>query len=239
MSELVDALAARIPDRGLRTGTPVRAIDRAGESWRVVTDAEATTFDRIIVATEAHAAGRALEAVDAEAARSLMEIPYAGAATVSLGYARTEVAHALDAFGFVVPATERRALLACTFSSVKYPGRAPDGTVLLRAFVARHALGYGDATLIERVRGDLGEALGITAEPRLVRLHRHRAAMPQYVLGHLDRMDAIDRRITALPGIVLAGAGYRGLGIAECVRSGEAAAEQALAGTAAPLPTPA
>jgi oxygen-dependent protoporphyrinogen oxidase len=163
----------------------------------------------------------------------LGDIEYAGASIVSLGFRRADVRHPLDGFGFVVPRSEGTALLAATFSSVKYPGRAPAGHVLIRCFLGG-ALNAGglredDGSLIVRARDALREALGVIAEPGLVRVSRWPASMPQYRVGHLARVDAIERRIAALPGLHLAGAAYRGVGIADCVRSGEAAAEAALA----------
>jgi len=153
--------------------------------------------------------------------------------TVALGYRRADVPHPLDGFGFVVPRTEGRALLACTFSSVKYPGRAPEGFVLLRCFLGgalgAEVLAGDDADLVGRARTELRDALGIAAEPLLTRLRRHGAAMPQYQVGHLVRTEAIERRVAGLSGLALAGAAYRGVGIADCVRSGEAAAEALVA----------
>ena len=129
-------------------------------------------------------------------------------------------------------------MLACTFSSVKYPGRAPAGRVLLRCFVGgalnEGALDSDDATLIATARAELREALGVTAEPLLARVHRWPKAMPQYHVGHLGRVGAIERCAAALPGLHLAGGAYRGVGIADCVRSGEAAAERALGGSPPP-----
>jgi len=137
-----------------------------------------------------------------------------------------------------VPRTEGRAVLACTFSSVKYPGRAPAGRTLLRCFVGgalnEGALDAADAPLIASVRDELRQALGISAEPLLTRVHRWPKAMPQYHVGHLGRVEAIEHCAAALPGLHLAGGAYRGVGIADCVRSGEAAAERALGGLPAP-----
>jgi oxygen-dependent protoporphyrinogen oxidase len=188
--------------------------------------------ERVVVATEAHAAGRLLRDVDPALAAWLASIPYASAATVSLGYRRQDVAHPLDGFGFVVPRSEGRRVRACTFASVKYPGRAPAGYVLLRAFVGGAGEGAvleeDDATLAGYVQHELAAALGVRAEPVLVRVDRHRAALPQYVVGHLATVEAIERRLAHLPGLGLAGSAYRGVGIADCVRAGEAAAERAL-----------
>ena len=199
-------------------------------------DGQAWPADQVIVAVEAHVAGRLLRYLDPPLATLLQVIPYASSVTVALGYRRADVPHPLDGFGFVVPRTEGRDLLACTFASVKFPGRAPDGHVLLRGFLGGalqpEALARDDADLIARARRDLRAALGITAEPVLTRLHRHAAAHPQYVVGHAGTVEAIERRLAALPGLHLAGAAYRGVGIADCVRSGETAAEAALTGPA-------
>jgi protoporphyrinogen/coproporphyrinogen III oxidase len=229
MEELVTALAARLPAGAVVLKQRVSALERVGERWQVTT-AEGSRFeaDRVIVATEAHATARLARYLDPALATLLEEIPYASAATVSLGYRRADVPHALDGFGFVVPRTEGRALLAGTFSSVKYPGRAPEGHVLIRGFLGgvlnAALLAEDDDALVARARDELRAALGIAAAPRLTRLHRWPASMPQYRVGHLARIETIERRVTALRGLALAGAAYRGVGIADCVRSGEAAA---------------
>jgi len=171
-----------------------------------------------------------LRYVDPALATLLGEIAYASSATVSLGLRRADVPHPLDGFGFVVPRTERRAVFACTFSSVKYPGRAPEGHVLLRCFVGgalnERMLESDDPALIATTRDELRQALGITAEPILTRVARWTKAMPQYHVGHGGRVETIERCAAALPGLHLAGGAYRGVGIADCVRSGEAAAER-------------
>ena len=231
MEELVVTLAARLPPGAAVLKQRVSALAREGERWRVRT-AEGGAFDaeRVIVATEAHATARLVRYLDPSLANLLGEIPYSSAATISLGYRRADVPHPLDGFGFVVPRSEGKALLAGTFSSVKYPGRAPAGHVLLRGFLGgmlnAAILTEDDGALVSRARAELREALGITAEPVLTRLHRWPASMPQYRVGHLARAEAIEHAAAALPGLALAGAAYRGVGIADCVRSGEAAAER-------------
>jgi len=233
MEDLVAALATRLQPGTVLLKQRVAGVERRGDRWRVAT-AEGADLDadRVIVATESHAAARMLRYVDPTLATLLAEIPYASSATVTLGYRRADVPHPLDGFGFVVPRTEKRALLACTFSSVKYAGRAPEGDVLLRAFVGgalnEAVLEVDDAPLVMRARAELREALGITAAPALARVFRWPKAMPQYHVGHLARVETIERRAGALPGLDLAGGAYRGVGIADCVRSGEAAAERAL-----------
>jgi protoporphyrinogen/coproporphyrinogen III oxidase len=234
MEELVTTLAGRLPAGAVSLKQRVTALERVAGGWRVAT-AVGGRFegDRLILATEAHATARLTRYVDPALATLLEQIPYASAATVSLGYRRGDVPHALDGFGFVVPRTEGKALLAGTFSSVKYPGRAPSGHVLIRGFLGgmlnAAMLSEDDDALIARARAELRAALGIAAEPVLVRLHRWPASMPQYQVGHLARVEAIERAVRALPGLGLAGGAYRGVGIADCVHSGETAAEQALA----------
>src|SRR5207245_7687434 len=135
-----------------------------------------------------------------------------------------------DGFGFVVPRSERRRIVACSFSNVKFPGRAPEGTALLRAFLDGKTAEGSDHEKLERiVREDLRDILGITARPLFVRSFVHRRAMAQYEVGHLERVAAVEERLASHPGLALAGNGLRGVGIPDCARSGEAAAESVAA----------
>lgn len=235
MGELVDTLAACLPPGSVRLKQRVSGVERRGDGWRIeMADGGVLEAERVIAASEAHAASRLLRYADPTLATLLQVLPSASAATVSLGYRRADVPHPLDGFGFVVPRTEGRSLLACTFSSVKYPGRAPAGHVLLRGFLGGAAnpavLDRDDDDLVRGAREDLRAALGIRAEPVVIRVHRHPLSMPQYDVGHGRAVDAIEERLRTAPGLSLAGSAYRGVGIADCVRSGEAAAERALLG---------
>ena len=234
MGELIAALASRLPPDAVRLKQRVGGIERRGSLWRVTTEETGSIdADAVIVATESHAASRLLRYVDPPLATLLQVIPYASSATVSLGYRRADIPHPLDGFGFVVPRAEGRDLLACTFSSVKFPGRAPERHVLMRGFVGgalkAAALERDDREIVDRVCRELREVLGITAAPILSRVSRHPASMPQYAVGHLTTVETIERRVAAAPGLFLAGGGYRGVGIADCVRSAESAADSALA----------
>jgi len=135
-----------------------------------------------------------------------------------------------DSFGFVAPAIESRKIMACTFSSLKYPGRAPENHVLLRAFVGgslqADLLDDNDATLERNVRAEIGSLLGVSAEPLLVRIQRHHNSMPQYHIGHQARIQRIESALHGRAHLALAGSAYHGVGIADCVRSGEQAAEK-------------
>jgi len=160
-------------------------------------------------------------------------VQYATSGVVHLTYRRDEVPHKLDAFGFVVPAIENRNLVAGSFSSVKFDGRAPAGQVLMRAFVGgamnRALMERDDKGIISACREDLGDLLGITAEPGLTMVHRWPDSMPQYAVGHLDAVAAMRRRLADLPGLELAGNGFEGVGIPDCINSGQRAAESILA----------
>jgi len=233
MDELVRALGDRLPPGAVRLKERATGLARAGGGWRVgLADGGGVDADAVVIASAPHEAARLLRDGDPALAGLLAQIPCASSATVTLGYRRSDIPRPLDAFGFVVPRIEGRPILACTFSSVKYPGRAPAGHALLRVFVGG-ALDAGvldgdDESLAALARAELQHALGVTAPPVLTRVGRHPSAMPQYLVGHLNRVEAIDRMLTGHPGLALAGGAYRGVGIADCVRSGEQAVERVL-----------
>ncbi len=235
METLVRGVAQRLPEGAIRLNARVRALRAvAPHEFEVALESgERLRASGVIVATPAYVAAELVRELDAALATNLDAIPYASSATVTFGYARSDVPHPLDGFGFVVPAIEGRRLIACSFSSVKYEGRAPAGSVLLRVFcggeLAVHMTHHTDAELVDAARDELRDLLGITAPPRLVRVHRHARAMPQYHVGHLARLDTIDAAVTRHPGLALAGNAYRGVGIPDCVHSGELAAERAWA----------
>jgi oxygen-dependent protoporphyrinogen oxidase len=186
-------------------------------------------YDGLILATPAHAAAKLLEGVDAPLAADLRGIPYAGCAIVLIGYWREQIAHALDGFGFVVPQIENRRILAASISSNKFPGRAPERCVLLRVFVggARHPelVEHSEEQLRTIVLDELRAILSTQGEPLLFRVIRWRNAMPQYHVGHTELVKRIEARAAALSGLALAGNAYHGVGIPDCIHSGELAAE--------------
>jgi oxygen-dependent protoporphyrinogen oxidase len=235
MEEFPRGLADRLPPGSVRLKERVVGLQRDGARWRVGTaDGSGVDADAVIVAAEAPQAARMVRGLDPSLAHLLEAIPYASSATVTLAYRREEIPHPLDGFGFVVPRIERRSILACTFSSVKYPGRAPAGHVLLRVFVGgalnEAILREDDERMVATVRGELGDLLGVTAQPLLARVHRHPASMAQYHVGHLTTVAAIEERLAHHPGLALAGSAYRGVGISDCIHSGEEAAARVLTG---------
>lgn len=239
MGALAAALAARLPARTVRLGRRAVTLDRTRPPgsdrprYRVgLDDGTSLEADGVVLATEAHRAARLTVGVDPGLPALLDAIPYASSAVVTLAYRREDIGHPLDGFGFVVPQTERRPILAGTFSSVKFLGRAPEGGVLIRVFfggaLQPGVLDQDDASLAAVGARELRDLLGIAGDPQLIRIHRHPAAMPQYLVGHLDRVAAIEARAAQHPGLALAGSAYRGIGIPDCIRSGEEAAERVL-----------
>jgi len=232
MQSLIDALTQRLPEGAVRLHTAVSAVRRE-QSWKLTTTGgETLEADAVILATPAHQSARVVSDVDPQLANELRGIPYASSATVSLAYRDDQIPGALDGFGFVVPLVEARSIVACTYSSMKYPGRAPGGHVLMRCFVGgamqQSLFEQDDETMVGSVRRELRELLGITSDPLLTRIHRHAQAMPQYRVGHLDRMRRIDACLAHHSGLAVAGNAYRGVGIPDCVHTGEMAAEQVL-----------
>ncbi len=230
MEGLVHALAERLPPGAVRLKERVGVMERRGVAWRLATaEGGAVEADAVVLATESHQSARLLRPLDPGLAHLLEGIPYASSATVTLAYRRTDVGHPLNGFGFVVPHSEGRPIIACTFSSVKYPGRAPEGAVLLRVFLGgalnEAALEADDDALAATARGQLAELIDARGEPLFTRVSRHLKAMPQYQVGHLARVEAIESATRRHPRLALAGGAYRGVGISDCVRSGEGAAE--------------
>jgi oxygen-dependent protoporphyrinogen oxidase len=235
MQTLVDRLAARLPPGLVRLHTRVQGLRHIPETcrWRLhlheQPDLEA---DALCLALAAPQAGGLLAEVDAALATSLQEIPYASSAIVNVAYKRADVTHPLDGMGFVVPAIEQRTILACSFSSVKFVGRAPAQQVLLRAFVggalqqARYELSEPD--MQRAVCTDLRHLLGITGDPIHVSVSRYPQSMAQYHLGHRQRVAHIESLVGRWPGLALAGNAYHGVGIPDCVHSAESAAQALL-----------
>ena len=231
MDTLTDRLAARLPQGCARVNAEVRRVERADGCWRVTLgDGTSESADAVILACPAYASAEMLGDLDDELTSELASIEYASSATMTLGFDRGQIRHELDGFGFVVPLAERRSLIAGTFGSVKFSGRAPEGRVLMRAFlggaVQPEVYAMDDEQLCAAVLRDLRELIGVEGEPLFTELHRWPASMPQYPVGHLDRVARIERRLASLPGLAVAGNAFGGVGIPDCVHSGEEAVER-------------
>lgn len=235
LAEIVDALVERLEVGGaeLRLNAPVSRLARQEGRYRVeLEDGENVAADGVILASPAYASGRILQEMDRALASELESIPYASTATVSLAYDLKDLPRPLDGYGYVIPRREGRRALACTWTSTKFPHRAPEGAALVRVFVGRAGqeaeMPADEAGLLALAKEELSQTLGIHAEPLLARVFYWPDAMPQYNLGHSERLERIQSALEELPGIALAGNGYQGIGIPDCIRSGEKAAEQIL-----------
>jgi oxygen-dependent protoporphyrinogen oxidase len=235
LMEIVEALLGWLAQRGveLRAGTPVESLEyENGRFCARLPGGESLTAHGVILAAPAYAAGDMLQRLDPRLALELQAIPYTSTATVSLAYRQSELPRPLDGYGYVIPRREGRRALACTWTSTKFPHRAPPGYALLRVFVGRAGqeqdIPWDDAGLLTLAQEELRMTLGIAAQPTLWRVFRWERAMPQYNLGHLERLARIEAMSQRWPGLALAGNGYRGIGIPDCIRSGELAAQRIL-----------
>ena len=237
ISSLIDTLAARLPPGAVRTSTPVErvACDPAG-GWLVSTAGAAPETLRcaaVILASKAIAAACLMKDVHPELAGHLAAIPHASCSVVSLGYRREQIAHAMDGFGFVVPRIENRRILSGSFSSVKYPGRAPEGAALVRAFIGGELqpelAALPDDDLVSVAREELSQLLGISGEPELVLISRYAQGMPQYYVGHGERLQQVESALRELPGLYFTGNAFGGVGIPFCIHKSEKVAESVAA----------
>lgn len=265
VGSLVEALAGRLEGAGveLLTGRSAVAVEPVGggrdgsppEAFRLrLAGGDALEAEAVVLATQPGQAASLVEPFAPGLAGSFRALPMTSTATVSLGFRRGDVRHSLDALGFLTPPGAGRVLRACTFASSKFPGRAPRGAVLVRAYLAdpsgaeraqraegacpeqaEGSLPEDDDQLVRLAVAELQGVLGLTGEPLLARVHRFPGINPQYLVGHRERVAAVEaglevaERDRALPPLAVAGAAYHGLGIPDCIASGRRAAERVLA----------
>ncbi len=230
MQQLIDALTARLDPTRVRRSTPVIGLETVPGGWKVRAGGTTEFYDAVIMASPAWTAGALLGQVDAALGEELSAIPYSSSITVNLIYDQARLGRLPDGFGFLVPASEGRAMLACTFAHRKFLGKTPAGKAVLRAFLGgmknEALVTETDEALVEKVRRELREILGVGAEPEYTQVSRWRRAMAQYAVGHQERMGRVAERVAELPGLHLAGNAYDGIGIPDCIRLGRKAAKE-------------
>ncbi|MCB0906047.1 MAG: protoporphyrinogen oxidase [Nocardioidaceae bacterium] len=235
LSRLVDRLVEDIGHDAVHLDTPVLGLEPADGGWVVVTDHGRVSTRRVVLATPAPAAAALLEDHSADAADRLREIPYVDVANVTLALPADEVGPLPAGTGFLVPPVEGELTVGCTWLSQKWPHLAQPDHVVVKTMVGRAGdrrwVAMDDDELVGRVRDDLRRLLGITAAPDDLLVQRWPRAMPQYVVGHAARLDALDAAVATLPGIALTGAAYRGIGLAGCVAQASSTADRIAAGT--------
>ena len=230
MQQLPEAILAKLAPDALHANSVVQAIQRQDRGWVVSAGYASDQFDAVIVAMPSPAAATLLEISSPDLSALLRTIPYSSSITVALGFGENVRASLPPGFGFLVPRSEGRRILATTFVHNKFPHRAPEGRALLRCFLGgsrdEQVLQLGDEEILSIVKEDLHQVLGLVAEPLFTRVYRWKGAMAQYTVGHLERIERIEKLRKQLPGLALAGNGYRGIGVPDCVRSGEEAAAE-------------
>ncbi|UCG15992.1 MAG: protoporphyrinogen oxidase [Phycisphaerales bacterium] len=235
MASLVDAVAGRLPDGTVRTGCPVVRLSPhiGGSRWSVeVEGVDRIDADGVVLAAPAYALADMLGRGAPDVAAQMQDINYASTLTVNLAFNRQDIAHRLDAFGLVVPAVEQMAMIGATFANVKFPGRAPEGKALIRAFVGGAlnpwAFDMDDREVVRRVLSELRDLIRVRGEPQFWTIHRWPRAMAQFPVGHLDRVRRIDELLGAYPPAATAGNAFAGGGVPDCVHRGESAADNVL-----------
>ena len=235
LAEIVEALVQNLEHSGvqLRLGTAVQGVSQTSDGYSVLlSSGESLAADGVILATPSYIAADLVDSFAPDLAGELRPIEYVSTATVTLAFKESDLPRPLDGYGYVIPRREGRKALACTWTSTKFPHRAPEDYALLRVFIGRAGqedeIPWEDAGLLDVARAEINLTLGITANPLLTRIYRWEKAMPQYKLGHPERLQQIERFLSKYPGFALAGNAYQGIGIPDCIRSGELAAEKIL-----------
>ena len=229
METLTRKIVSKLPEVRFRVSASAAKIKRSA-GWEVVTQQdERLNADAVCIALPAQQAARLLAEPTPSLSRDLAAIPYESVATVNLAYRRQDIPHSLGGFGFVVPAFTQRKIVACSFSSVKFPGRAPEGMVLLRTFVGgalhREVYALEDEAMVRTVIKELRHYLGVEVPPVFTALSRYHESMPQYQVGHLSHVASIRSKLAVFPGLYLAGNAYNGIGVPDCIKSAEFAAD--------------
>ncbi|MDO8281219.1 MAG: protoporphyrinogen oxidase [Thermodesulfovibrionia bacterium] len=229
--KITDALSEALGSR-VRLGASVHGINRSGDSYQVHTSAGIFEADIVILASPAYASADILKDLDRELSDTLSTIPYPSLSVVCLGYRREKVGHDLGGFGFLIPQKEGRKILGTLWDSSIFPNRAPEGHVLLRTMIggakASELAMMDDSRLLSTVMNELRPIMTLKSDPDMARIYRWERAIPQYLVGHSDKLKKIDERLKLHKGIYLAGNAYKGIGMNDCIENGYKLAEEVL-----------
>jgi oxygen-dependent protoporphyrinogen oxidase len=232
MQQLVETLILCINQKSVLTNTQVQSVQREANGWTISAGLKSDHFDAVILAVPSRVAAQLLAITSPELSAELAAVGYSSSITVGLGYDRDVRRKLPPGFGFLVPRSENKRLLAATFVHNTFPHRAPDDRALLRCFFAgsnaENIWQLSDETIINIVREELQQIVGLRAAPLFARVYKWKSAMAQYGVGHLERLERIESLRKQLPGLALAGNGYRGIGVPDCIRSGQQAAKELL-----------
>ena len=240
MMELTDAIEGRLGEVSLLPNKKAVRVNRMGKAgtrdqspYEVhLEGGETMEADSLVLATPTYITGELIGEMAGNLSEVVLSIPCVSTATISLVYRGSEIHHPLDGFGFVIPRAEKRKIMASTWTSVKFAHRSRPDSLLLRAFVGgahnEDLVELDDEKMLEVVQGELMDIMGITAQPFLTRVYRWHKSMPQYTLGHAEKLSRIEENLLHYPGLYLTGCGYRGIGIGDCIHDGKLTAERVL-----------
>jgi oxygen-dependent protoporphyrinogen oxidase len=229
--ELIEKLVEVIDPGSIRTNALVRGIKKQGNLFTLhLNDGSIFQCDAIVLALPSYVSGSILKDINPGLSKILGSIPFVSTATISLAYEKKNFSHPLNGYGFVIPRTEKRKIMAVTWTSSKFPYRVPDGFVMLRTFVGgvynRNMVSMSDEELLKIVTDELRSIMGISTRPYLYRIFRWHNSMPQYTVGHEEKIKKIDEELEKLPGLFLTGSSYKGIGISECIKNAGEVAER-------------
>jgi protoporphyrinogen/coproporphyrinogen III oxidase len=232
MQQMVDTVITRLPGASLWLETQVQAVERQEAGWVISSESRCERFDGVILATPAPVAARLLRPISGPLGAELLDIPYTSSITVNFAYDQRVRASLPPGFGFLVPRSEGRRILAATFVHNKFAYRAPDDRALVRCFISgspnEGVLERSDEEILSIASQELQETTGLRGDPLFARIYRWKSVMAQYGVRHLERLERIDRWLSELASLALAGNGYRGIGVPDCIRTGNQAAGKLL-----------
>jgi oxygen-dependent protoporphyrinogen oxidase len=233
MQQMVDAIVGRLPASVLHIETPVQSIQQQDGGWLVSAGLHSDHFDAVVIAVPTRVASSLIRMTIPELATELDGVDYTSSVTVNLAYDGSVRSALPPGFGFLVPRSEGKRMMAATFVHNKFPHRASPQRALLRCFIGgvrnEWVLQASEEEIVGVVREELRQMIGLNTDPLFTRIYRWKGAMAQYRVGHLERLQRIDQLLTGLPGLALAGNGYRGIGVPDCVRSGAEGSRKCLA----------
>lgn len=228
LGSLVEAVTKALANHSRFLHRPVEMLERTSAGFRLRVAGHWLDADHVVLACEAHQASRLTTAVDARLSELLGSVPYSSSMTVALGFKRETVRDQMLGFGFLVPKRERKKLLACTWVGNKFSNRVPESLALLRCFLGgvggESILAESDDAIMAAVREELAEIAAVTAEPVFSKVFRWPRSMAQYTVGHGGRLEELEARLESIPGLLVAGNAYHGIGVPDCIRMGKQAA---------------
>ena len=232
LSEMPATIVQNLKMTKILTNREVAGVDKRDIFKISLKNGEVLDADTVVFATPSYETASLLTGINDSISALLNKIPYASTATVSLAFKKESISNPMNGFGFLVPRQEKRRITGATWVSRKFSYRSPDDSVLIRCFIGgshnEKLVFLNDKDMIEMVKGELRDIMGITSEPLLTRIYRWEKAMPQYTIGHEERLSALNQKLSEYPGMFLTGSSYRGSGISECIKDGQLTAESVL-----------